>query len=316
MRPSGGGRRLRWLAYVGARHGPRLWLRWSPPFFGLLFFACSPGARRVIRENLRRVRGAEGGWREGRDVARTFVHYAQCLAEGLGADRPDAEAARCEVVGVEPLLRSINTGRGAVLVTAHVGPWDAAAALLCRRLGARLTLVMAEEADPDARRLHDAVRNTSGVDVVRDGAGPLSVLGLVRTLKAGGLVALQLDRPAPSGRAIEVELLGRRASVPLGPFLLAAHAGVPLVVLLTRRVAFQSYTIKVHAPLELAPRPTLGELKVAAQGVADRVQEFILEDPTQWFHFGAERESAPARAVPLRSGAPPGRGPRRASSDV
>ena len=74
---------LRRLAYLGAAHGPRWWLRYSPPFFGLAAAALLPSARRAIHDSLRRARGEVGALRDAVDIGSTFATYAGCLAEGL-----------------------------------------------------------------------------------------------------------------------------------------------------------------------------------------------------------------------------------------
>ena len=50
-----------------------------------------PAARLRVKETLRWVRGPVGRWRERREVLRTFVSYAHCLAESLADETVDVK---------------------------------------------------------------------------------------------------------------------------------------------------------------------------------------------------------------------------------
>jgi KDO2-lipid IV(A) lauroyltransferase len=273
------------LAHAGARHGPQFWLKYSPPVFGVAFALALGKQRRKVRDTLRWVQGNKGLVSEQRQLFATFVHYAQCLAESLAAERPEAAHAVHRVEGEHFLRAALAGGRGALLVTAHAGPWDAAAKLLCSSLDRPAVVVMEGESDPGAQELHDGVRARAGVRVVHVGAHPLDGLPLLRELRAGGVVAVQLDRGAPSGRAISVRLFGREFFVPEGPFRLAALAQVPIVPLFVRRTGHFQYDLLAYPAIELAARARAPELQAAAQTATDAMAGFIARYPTQWFNF-------------------------------
>ncbi len=274
------------LALAGVRHGPSWFVRHSPPLIGAAFALALPEERRRVRDALRQVHGVRAAHVEGRDVIRTFSDYAACLAEGLGAEREEARRARVEVVGGSHLTSVLGAGRGAVLVTAHVGPWDAAARVLSADLGARVVLVMTAEPDAEARALHDQVRRRAGIRVLSVGATPLDALPLLRHLRHGGVAAFQLDRPSPSARSLPTQLFGRPFAVPEGPFRIAGLAQVPVVPLFAARRGYFSYSIELGEPLECSARASEAELEAVAQRAVVRMERFIAAHPTQWFHFG------------------------------
>jgi phosphatidylinositol dimannoside acyltransferase len=219
----------------------------------------------------------------------TFADYASCLAESLGAERSDGESARIDVVGGEHLQRVLAAGQGAVLVTAHVGPWDVAAGLLSRDLGADVAIVMEREPDAEAQALHDGVRTRKGVTVLAIGETELDALPVLRHLKRGGLVAFQLDRAPPSARVLEAELFGRPFQVPEGPFRLASIARVPVVPLFAFRQGYYSYGVEVFEPIEPVAHPGREDLESMGARALKAMERFVRAHPTQWFDFGAER---------------------------
>jgi KDO2-lipid IV(A) lauroyltransferase len=272
------------LAYLGARYGPEPWLRLSPPFFGIAIAAALPKLRRTVRHNLRAVYGRRSRITEELDVARTFASYAGCLAESLASERPRVKRARRRVLDPK-LYEILNREGGLILATAHVGAWDAAAPLLTEDLSRPVMIVMRAEADPEARRVHDGVRERSGVRVVHVGGHPLDALPVLHHLRDGGVVAVQLDRVPPGARSIEVPLFAAPFRVPLGPFALSGLAQVPILPLFVRRVGYLDYELSHGDLIQLPPRPSAEELERAARRAALEIERFVRAHPTQWFHF-------------------------------
>jgi KDO2-lipid IV(A) lauroyltransferase len=276
------------LAYAGARYGPSFWVRYSPGLFGAAFALLLPRARREVEDTLRWVQGEDSSFRRRREVLGTFASYAHCLAEALASGRPEAERPSLRVSGEQHLTAALARGAGAIVVTAHAGPWDALARVLRKRFGLDVMVVMEAERDAQARGLHDSVRASAGVNVVHVGDDPMLALALRKQLEQGGVVALQLDRGAPSGRALRVRLFGRAFSVPEGPFRLAAVSGAPIVPVFARRAGYFEYDVEVHPAIDVERAADRAALELAAGRAAQSMQDFIGRNPTQWFRFGAQ----------------------------
>jgi KDO2-lipid IV(A) lauroyltransferase len=122
--------------------------------------------------------------------------------------------------------------------------------------------------------------------IVHLGSHALDALPLVHHLKRGGVVAVQLDRGAPSGRELTVELFGRPFRVPEGPFRIAAALGAPILPLFARRVGYARYALRVSPPIRLSPEARREDLENAARVAVSAMERFVREYPTQWFHFG------------------------------
>lgn len=279
------GAELRKLAYAGARYGPTALVKYSPALFGVLFACLLPELRNRVRGNVRRLRGARSLLADEADVFRTFISYAHCFAESLAGERPDAQAVEPVVRGREHLEGVIREGRGAVLVTAHTGAWDVAARFLARDYAADVLIVMAAEADVEARAISDRVRAASGIRVVHVGDHALDALPLLGQLRRGGLVAVQLDRAATPAAALEVRLGGLPFLIPKGPFHLAKVSGAPIVPVFVRRLGYFRYEVTVVEPIRVAAKATAQDLLDAATAAAGAMERYVMAYPTQWFHF-------------------------------
>jgi KDO2-lipid IV(A) lauroyltransferase len=257
----------------------------SPKLFGTAFALALPETRSQVLRNLRRIKGQRGFFKEQRDVVETFTSYAACLAESLGIERSDAQDTELVVHGEAHLKAALASAHGVILVTAHIGPWDCAARLLAKNFAADVVIVMLAEPDAQARKIHDSVRERTGVRVMHIGDHPLDALPLLRHVRSGGVLAIQLDRAAPGGRFLDVELFGGAERIPEGPFRLAALSGAPVVPIFAHRVGYFRYEFSIEAPIWVARAATQPDLEVAAAAAARSMQAFISRHPTEWFHF-------------------------------
>jgi KDO2-lipid IV(A) lauroyltransferase len=273
------------LAWLGAAHGPRPWLRYSPVPIGLAFALVSGRQRRHVRANLRALMGERPRWQEHVDVALTFARYAQSLAETLALSGDHRNELRVDADDAARLGEVIAEGRGVVLVTAHTAGWEIALAGLRRWVGTPVFVAMTAEPDPAARRFHPIVGDDDAVRVVVVRDDPLGVLPLLGHLRKGGIVAVQVDRCPTGMRGRMVKAGGRSWVLPTGPFLLAAASGAPLVPVFTRRLGFFRYQLQFAPLVRVPPKAVEHDLTRAAEEVARSLAAFVVANPTQWFDF-------------------------------
>jgi KDO2-lipid IV(A) lauroyltransferase len=223
--------------------------------------------------------------RDAIDVGRTFVGYASCLADSLGSDAGAATPPCAVVRGELHLQDALAAGRGAVLVTAHTAGWEVVGPVLARGQGRPFTMVAAAEQDPGASAIQDAARRAPGVRVTHAGNDPVAAIALARRLRAGGLVAVQIDRAPVAARSRAVTLFGEPARVPEGPLRLAMLTGAPMVPAFVARSGFRRYEVTVRPPVVLARTATEADLDRAASHLAGELETFVRAHPTEWFHF-------------------------------
>ncbi len=274
-------RAARW----GSTRGPAWFVRASPPVIGAVACALATERRRAVAQNLRRTRGSLGPVRDALDVVRTFSTYASCLAETLSAGSIHDVVPQVQVRGELHVVDACARGAGLVIVTAHTAGWEAVGPLVARDLGLRVMIAESPEPDPAARRIQDEARGAHGVLVAHVGDDPLAALPLLRHLRGGGAVALQLDRTPPGLRARDVTMFGERAGVPEGPLRLAALTGAPIVPIFCARLGYRRYVVHAHASLTVPRGAGEAELDAAAQQLAYAMQDFVRAHPTQWFKF-------------------------------
>jgi len=185
--------------------------------------------RRVVRRNLRRVVG--DGKQLDRAVHDAFLSYARYWLETFRLGRYSQAELLQMVQCSEPerLDALLKSERGLVVVSPHFGVYDLAVAWLGVK-GYRITTV-AEVLRP--RALFDwfvsrRERLGRGIRVLPASPGAAAFRTLLRAVQSGGNVVLLADRDLRQN-GVELKLFGETTTMPIGPALLAARTGAPLV---------------------------------------------------------------------------------------
>lgn len=236
---------------------------------GQLAMLFMPAERAVTKNTLAIVTGAAGVRLEAL-TARLFGEYAICFSDLL-----HAEDALGSVDGAEHLE---HLDGAVVSVTAHVGNWDMAGRLLARRTARATYVVVAPEEEPAlepwVRRAGDGVRFVTR-------ASPAMAVGLLAALRRGETVAMQGDRALGNSGDVRVPFFGRPARFPIGPFRLAAAAGVAVVPAFCTLGADKRYELMICPPL--VSRRGSEEDSLCAWVAA--LERLVATRPTQWFNF-------------------------------
>lgn len=220
-------------------------------------------------------------WR--RRVARAC--YRHLGREGIAALRLaelDGEAIRerTEIRGLEALRGALEEGRGAVIVTGHLGNWEVGGAGLAAR-GVPLDAVAVRQGNPLFQRALEEIRAGLGVRLIPKRHARQRAL---RALRRGRAVALLGDQNPISG-GIEVEFFGRPASTARGPAVLALRTGAPLLL----GTAIRRPGPRARYAISLEPVPfertgeTRGDVRRLVQAYTRGLEEAVRRDPEQYF---------------------------------
>ncbi len=264
------------------------------------------GVRR-LQANLSRARPGldDAGLRAlSRKGMRSYLRY-WCDSFRLPDWSTERLTASVRVVGDAPVREALAAGQGVVMFLGHLGNWDHAGAWSTVSL-AQVTTV-AERLRPE--RLFDRFvrfRERLGMRIVPLTGGSDVFRTLLATLRDGGFVPLLADRDLTSG-GVEVDFLGERARMAVGPAALALATGAALFTVTihyeTTASARHGIVITWHPQVDTSDVGS-GRAAVAAltQRCADQLAAGVREHPQDWHMlqrvFVADLDPAarPARA--------------------
>jgi len=248
---------------------------------GRLLARALPAERRAVRGNLGRVlAGAPPALIEAQ-VRETFANFGAFFADLLTLNRRPGADLRAYVAsadGEHHLDAALASGRGVVLLTAHLGNWEFAGRLLSSRGGRTAHVVLSAEQDAALER-YLRLDSPQLRFVTRHRA--TSTLGLLAALRRAELVAMQADRPSGGRGDAIVPFFGEPAAFPLGPFVLARAAGAAVVPAFCAMAPGGRYRLQIDPPIWVKP----GEEQAGLTIVVAALERVIRAHPTQWFNF-------------------------------
>jgi predicted LPLAT superfamily acyltransferase len=194
------------------------------------------------------------------------------------------------VHGREHLQRLAEQGCGALVLSAHLGSFDALR-LVADQGGVVLNVAMflrnARMINTVFTRL-DPARRLRIIDLER--AAPHSVFDIRACLQRGEFVGMLADRVGMGDhtRVSWVPFLGERAAIPHGPFLLAGALKCPVLLMIGLRRNHTTYEVFVELladEIVLPATERAGALDALARHYASRLEHYCLRAPYQWFNF-------------------------------
>ena len=217
---------------------------------------------------------------------RHFLQFARTLVDNMLLGSRGPGVFTCTHEGLEHLETASEQKKGAVLLTAHLGNWQLACGLLEGRLKARIALVAYKgEEEKLARYLEGAT--TLKPLIIPVGDSDMASLSILHALRDGEMVAMQGDRPVDS-RVVRVPFLGVEAPFAVGPFIVAALSGAPLISTFNVQVGPTSYRFIADPPRRYAfdrSRDRNAQMREWVEDYARRLEALVREYPYQWFNF-------------------------------
>ena len=260
------------------------------------FFATGRATRSASLDYLRAVAAHPGGLRAlgGEPSARmVFAHlleFARQLLDRFAVWSGAGAKISIARIGHEELHAAVDEGHGGILLGAHVGSFDMLREL-SRRTGPDVNVLMFTKHAARINEFFEQLDPGSRVRVIEfDPSSVRAAFEIKACIDRGEFVGIAGDRLWQSARerSVEVTFLGRPARFPLGPFLLQAVLGCPLLLAICIRVGQGRYETRVQ-PLATSGRVPRAERTKRAEELAlayaRALEAYCLSVPLQWFNF-------------------------------
>lgn len=260
------------------------------------FFLTDRAGRKASRDYLARI------WRNprGREILGTpprtwqsFLHYrefALAIVDRLAIWSGETAPIDFDVHGIELVDRLAAQGRGALVLGAHLGSFDAMR-LLAERTQTTVNVLMFTTHAQRINRIFQELSPDATARVIAVEPGSVhSVFEIRACLERGEVVAILGDRvePGDRGRTTRVSFLGDPIDLPQAPFLLAHLLGYPVLLMLALRTGTNRYTVHTEELANRVSLPRTGREEVLSgllTRYAARLEDYCLEHPYQWFNF-------------------------------
>jgi predicted LPLAT superfamily acyltransferase len=233
----------------------------------------------------RRIFGAVPWWKRRWLVFKHFLSFGHALIDRTAILAGHQNKFSFTFDGENHLREAVKKGRGVLLLTAHIGNWEAAGQLLSR-LEVPVNVTGFDKETDEIRGLLNQASKAKFKLIPLTG-GPTDAIPLVAAMRRGEVVAMLGDRSygSPSAR---IPFLGGEAPFPIGAYVLAAIAGAPLVEVFSLREAGGHYRFfgfpALHPQMPAHDRRD-AYLRECAQRFAANLESVLRRDPLQWYNF-------------------------------
>lgn len=273
---------------LGCVYGPEWWKRGGSPIVAAIFFALVAENRRSTIRNQGRVLGPGATNGAARRAAfRAFRTFADCFVDSMEYYGPRPGRFRIDEPERNTIVEALGRGSGAILVTAHVGNWEISGRAL-QKTGRPVHIVMAREPNETTQEYAWQSRERGGIQVILSDSSVFSAFNMIRVLRQNEILAIQLDRGAPSPTAPrgtrEVPFFGSPAPFQEGPFQLARISGAPVIPVFTLRRGTRHYAIQLGEPRYVS-RTDPDDLDAALRETVEILEATVRAHPDQWFQF-------------------------------
>lgn len=229
-----------------------------------------------------------------RGVMSSFFEFVVDVGQS-SRDTAERLLGRIERIEGEAAYRELRArGRGAVLVTAHMGSFEVGLAAL-RRAEPRVHVVFKRDASGPFESMRSRMRRTLGVLEAPIDEGLATWMDLRDALLSNDVVVMQADRTMPGQRSEVVPFLHGHLRIPTGAVRLARMTGSPIVPVYTVRLSSGRFAVHLHSAIE----PGNGAASASdpsVVAVARSIESMVAQHPQQWLVLGAAFEEDAAHA--------------------
>lgn len=224
----------------------------------------------------------------------SWLHYrefALSISDRVALWGGRQDAFQFDFHGREHFEKLAAQGRGAVLLGAHLGSFDALR-VLSHLDRVTVNVLMYTAHAPKINEIFKELSPDIDVRVIEaDPSGVGTALRVRACVERGEWVAILADRVEPSdrNRTLRVDFLEGSAVLPESPFLLPVVLGCPALMIVALRAGKRRYEVFAEPILEEGAPPRGAARTTRARELAStyarKLEGYCARAPLQWFNF-------------------------------
>ncbi len=249
---------------------------------GRLVYALDVPHRRIVRRNLAFAYPDWSTEEIKRNCRRIFQNLGITFFEFLQLTALSREdiLGRVRVEGWDNLQRALESKKGLIIVSGHLGSWETGLQCACCLIEKPALGVAKKIRFAPLNRWVLRTRTRFGLKVIyKKGALPI----MRRTLRRGGVLGLLVDQSRRS-EGVDVSFFGHKVTATPAAAFLAIRCNSLVLPIFCIREADGQLTMEVKSALEIKRTGDLrSDIQTNTQMITDAVEKAVREYPDQWF---------------------------------
>ena len=273
-----------WMNFFfwNARHNP--WLtRFTKPFWMWAAWMFTPVMRNSTLANASRLLGdgSTPAQREAlaRAVIANYYDFISDIGAAVGMSRRQLLERINRIEGHERYQEARAGGKGAIIVTAHMGSFEVGMAALLEH-EKRVHVLFRRDEMSLFETTRSALREQLGVCEACVDDGLEVWMNLRAALANDEVVLIQGDRVLPGQKGQRVPFLGGHTMLPTGPVKLALATGAPIIPIFSIREPTGMIRLFVEEPIRV-----VNDIHEAMLRLGSVIEQYVRRYPDQWLVF-------------------------------
>ncbi len=234
----------------------------------------------AIQQNYFRKTHGYGVFRSWWSVYGNLVQFGQSLIDKTVVMSKDI-AVPFEVIheGENQIAETLKKGEGVLLISAHIGNWEAAGQML-NKYGTTVNLVMMDREREKLKKYLQSMQSNRKLNIITIGDDWSHLIAIRQAFLRNEIVALHGDRFAPGQRTLANDFFGEPALFPLGPYLLSSKFKVPTLFVFCMKETDLRYHFYAYDSGEKGQKP-----EMLLQRFVSLLAEKVKDYPHQWYNY-------------------------------
>ena len=250
-------------------------------FFAFLIYFIIGIRKKVALENLKSAFPNKPDRWYKRTAYFSYLHFAMVILEFMSMNkwshRKLAELMRN--VDIDRFLNSVQTGKGAIVVSGHFGNWEIGIGYLHLK-GIRSSVIQQRQQNRLVNGKMKSLREKWGMEIILPRG---AVQNCLYALEQKRMIALLGDQDAGE-RGIVVPFLGQPSSTHIGGAMIHLKSGVPLFLGTCTRVNAHKFDFEIQPiPTTASGKVTEAKLKGVIEEYSLAMEKHIRKHPEQYF---------------------------------
>ena len=221
---------------------------------------------------------------------RHFIIFANAIIDKLAAWSGSLTLDDVDYSGRTALMEYLDRGHGVLVLGSHLGNLEVCRVIAKLRQNVRINVLVHTLHTEKFNALLNEYADSSTLSLIQvTQINASTAMRLQDKIAAGELVIIAADRVPVSanGRIHRVDFLGRQASFPQGPFILASLLKCPVFTLFCLKHQNRPKIYFEHFSDSLAASKNQRQalIEKSIERFAQILQRYCLQAPMQWFNF-------------------------------
>lgn len=228
-----------------------------------------------------RKRHGYSKWRSILAVYKNYYVFGQTLTDRVAIATGLRDRFTFKHHGIEHIDNLLQQNKGGILISGHVGNFEISHYFLEDRYHiSNISMVTTRAEHQDIKEYMERISEKSHLKFIVIQEDMSHVFEIHKAIDEGGLVVFTGDRYMPGAKTLKADFLGKEASFPVGPYLLASRLKLPVLFVYFMKDEGRHYNLYAESA-EFKARDAQGLLEEYVQSMEGVLKKY----PLQWFNY-------------------------------